>query len=163
MRKPSFLTEIKMPLARDIMQKKIVSVPVTTPVAEFARILTTHRISGAPVTTADGTVAGIASLSDVAWHAGKLFDEQFQWVNTRFGGQATVNDIMTRGVYHVSEYDTLSSVLRMMAKEKIHRVLVTDGESIVGIISTMDIVAAVPDLLEKYQAALADVPNYVSI
>ena len=54
-------------------------------------------------------------------------------------------DIMTPAVYAVAEDATVSEVASMMLKEHLHRVLVTQGEKVVGIISTSDLLGLLID------------------
>jgi CBS domain-containing protein len=55
----------------------------------------------------------------------------------------TVGDVMTRVVFQVEPDASLAEAARIMAKERIHRLLVTDEGGPVGILTAWDIVRAV--------------------
>lgn len=59
----------------------------------------------------------------------------------------TVEDVMTPLVYVIRETESLTELVDLMDQARIHRVLVTDGESIVGIVTTMDLIRVIPRLL----------------
>ena len=57
-----------------------------------------------------------------------------------------VGEVMTRTPVHtVLPDDSAESAARLMQRERIHRVLVTEDESLVGILSSLDIVRAAAD------------------
>ncbi len=56
-----------------------------------------------------------------------------------------VADIMTRAVYAVDEDAPVSKVASTMLSAHLHRLLVTRGEEIVGIISTSDLIGLLVD------------------
>jgi len=57
----------------------------------------------------------------------------------------TVSDVMTRGVVSIRPTVSLAAAADLMRRKRLHRVLVMDGETMLGILSTTDIVAAVAD------------------
>ncbi len=57
----------------------------------------------------------------------------------------TVSEVMTRGVVSVRPTVSLAAAADLMRRKRLHRVLVMDGEQLVGILSTTDVVAAVAD------------------
>jgi CBS domain-containing protein len=57
----------------------------------------------------------------------------------------TVSEVMTRGVVSVRPAISLAAAADLMRRKRLHRVLVMDGEQLVGILSTTDVVSAVAD------------------
>lgn len=57
----------------------------------------------------------------------------------------TVSEVMTRAVVSVPPTVSLAAAADLMRRNRLHRVLVMDGETMLGILSTTDIVAAVAD------------------
>jgi CBS domain-containing protein len=57
----------------------------------------------------------------------------------------TVSEVMTRGVVSLRPTISLAAAADLMRRKRLHRVLVMEGEQLVGILSTTDIVAAVAD------------------
>ncbi|NLA75871.1 MAG: CBS domain-containing protein [Deltaproteobacteria bacterium] len=58
----------------------------------------------------------------------------------------SVRDIMTPVTFNVNEHTRIQDVADAMLRGQIHRVFVTRDESLVGIITTMDLLSAVRDL-----------------
>ena len=61
-------------------------------------------------------------------------------VNEEGLGQLTAADAMTPGGVSVSPDASIEEVAKTLRQRRIHRVLVLDGEAVVGIISTFDLV-----------------------
>ncbi len=156
------------PMVRDVMQTRIVSVTETMSVEEVANILTQHAISGAPVVDEHHNVVGVVSLSDLAAHSSHPQSPVQQgprrqyyrelWLEEQlpdgfliedYSSSAQVKDIMTPVVHQVHEDDSVTDVVHLMLQARIHRVLVTNGTAIVGIVTTMDLIALLPDLLAR--------------
>jgi len=60
----------------------------------------------------------------------------------------TAASIMTRTVHAVAAETSLPALIEDMLRLRIHRMLVTSGDSLVGIVSTTDVMRAVPGLLK---------------
>ena len=156
------------PLAREVMQTRIVSVRDEMSVEEVANILTQHQISGAPVLDVNDNVVGVVSLTDLAVQSShpqtpvrdtppKRHYNRDLWLEKQipngftiddYSSSMKVKDIMTPVVHQVHEDDVISDVVSLMLQARIHRVLVTNGQAIVGILTTMDLIALLPPLLE---------------
>ena len=119
--------------ARDIMRKRVLSVTPQTTLAELARLLAEHHVSGVPVLGAEGDLIGIVSQTDLARPG-------------RSG--ATVATVMTPWTVSFEEDTELKEIARQMLSKKIHRVIVTRGGRLRGIITSMDMVRALLMLLE---------------
>jgi CBS domain-containing protein len=152
-------------LARDVMNERVLTVPADWTARELAEFLTDNEISGAPVVDEEGHVVGVVSLSDLARseiEEGRLipdrsspdywvrsFDdeiaaEDLQGLRVEHEGP-TVREIMNPAVFSVDEDTPVSEVARSMIHSRIHRVLVTRGRKIVGIISTTDLLGLLVD------------------
>ena len=146
--------------ARDLMKTDLRTVPENLPVRLLAEHLREWEISGVPVTSSNGTPAGVVSLTDIAsigtdhgatipdrtnpeyflrgW-AERLNPEDVDRLRIEDEG-LEVRDIMTRTIYDVSPDAPIAEVLDLMLNAHIHRVLVTDpDDGLVGIISTFDV------------------------
>ena len=144
--------------ARDVMNPAVVTVPEDLTVQELATFLTEREITGAPVVNARGKLVGVVSLTDIAqcaaeggevapsarrpgvrasgWEA-KLNPEDLRQVHIEDAGRA-VRDIMTPTVYTIPDSTPVSKVARTMISGRVHRLLVTRGKRIVGIVTTLD-------------------------
>ncbi len=151
--------------AADIMTREVIAVTPATPVAEFARLCAEDRISGAPVVTVDGRLVGVVSRTDLlpallesgAGSPGEgggaegfggddddfdgLPDPEGESVAERMG---TVDEIMQTDPVTVPPAMPVADVARRMAKERIHRVLVTEKGRILGIITSLDLLGHFP-------------------
>jgi CBS domain-containing protein len=67
-------------------------------------------------------------------------------------GERPVAELMTPLLFAVQKDDPIQEAALLMTAEQIHRVIVLDGNRLIGILSAFDIVAAVGrgDLVEKY-------------
>lgn len=155
--------------ARDLMQRDLVTLAAGTSIREAVTTLEMCRISGAPVVDAAGRAIGVLSAADIARgdhvRGGRIESERWEYylanpleeeVDDRLSGdedilakqdysdgtagEQRVEDWMTAQVISVDPEADLSQVCRVMRDENIHRVLVTDKNALVGIISTFDVV-----------------------
>ena len=147
--------------AADMMSPHVLTVREDMTLEEVANFLTENEISGAPVEDAFGKLVGVVSLTDVARTVAggdeasprrertspEFFFQEWEDGTTRRqieeyrleDSDVEVSEIMTPGVYSVTEETPVSKVARMMIDNHIHRVLVTREERAVGIISTSDL------------------------
>lgn len=148
--------------ARDLMTRGVAEVDPEMSLTELASFLEDHGIRGALVRGSDGRPAGVVSVADIAsvqarggpppltaaqhtgfysqsWEAS--FDE-FDLETIHLEERAlTVGDIMTREVVSVPADAGVAEIARTMLDQHIHRVLVRDGDDLVGVVSTGDLIA----------------------
>jgi CBS domain-containing protein len=156
--------------AKDIMNPDVVLVYSDMSVHELAAKLTEHGISGAPVLDRDGFLVGVVSLSDIVAndghrssirggeHVGDFFlqgweddlDETelrpFHVVDDDDG--MTVADILTSVIYKVDETTDIAAMADTMIQGRIHRLVVTRDDAVVGIVSTLDMLKALRSLAD---------------
>ena len=156
----STLPNLESIRARDIMQPDVLTISEDWPIAHLAEFLTENSISGGPVVSEDGKLIGVVSLTDIVRHdsfpnreprkirSHGLFKHALEneysdedLASFRFGtdDQAHVGDIMTPMIFSVEEDATVKEVAVTMVTGRIHRVLVTKGDELVGIISALDV------------------------
>jgi len=95
-----------------------------------------------------------SDAQEASWFAARWREESPD-VNDRItdAGESTwtaldehaVSEVMTRSVVSIRPTVSLAAAADLMRRKRLHRVLVMDGESMLGILSTTDIVAAVAD------------------
>lgn len=116
---------------RDIMSRNIVSVASDAPLQVVAWRFAFEEVSGAPVRDPEGNLVGVISKSDLTDPA------------RNSGGDACVEDAMTRGVWAVLPDTSVLEAVTMMLEKGIHRVLVLDGPNkLVGIMTATDVMRA---------------------
>ena len=137
--------------AADVMNPNVLTVQDDMTVEELASFLVENEISGAPVEDDSGRLVGVVSVTDLAQTvASDRPSPDFfvrEWGNTpnreelRFetGSELRVRDIMTPAIYSVTEDTLVSEVAETLIGSHIHRLLVTNGERVVGIVTTSDL------------------------
>ncbi len=153
--------------AKDVMIKEVLEVRAEWSLQRLVEFLVENSISGAPVTTEDGKLVGVVSLTDIIRHDTLLekgsqsygtheyylhtLESQFapQEIDSlHFGNEPlmTVRDIMTPTIFRVNENATVQQVADTMIRGRIHRVFVTQEEKVVGIISAADMLKVIRDI-----------------
>ncbi len=145
--------------AKDIMNTDVLSVRDDMTVQELADFLTEREILGAPVVDAEGEVVGVVSCTDIAqsttteatmlvkkstpgfyehgWE-NKLGQDEMVRLQVEEKESLPVREIMTPTIYTVPENTPISDIAKAMVAGRIHRLLVTRGSRLVGIITTLD-------------------------
>lgn len=152
--------------AAQVMSRDVLTVGSDWSVERLADFLVDHAITGAPVVTDDGTPVGVVSLTDLARSSGawstrvgdvpadyyrnalerRVAREEVRSFRVDDNGEATVRDIMTPMVFDVQEDTSVQEVAEAMITGRIHRVFVTNGGKMVGVISSMDLLPLVRDM-----------------
>jgi CBS domain-containing protein len=135
--------------AKDLMTRDVVSLSPLTDLGAAARLMTDRRISGAPVVDAKMNILGVVSQSDlVRFQGGERPDG---WDPIRRDADwpeapepVPVMAVMTARPVTCDEEAPVDEVARLMLERRVHRLLVTHGGKLVGIISAMDLLRAVP-------------------
>lgn len=116
---------------------EIMSFPVFTAHPDLgaralANLFLARTVSGAVVVDDEGHPLGVVSKTD-------LVRAQYEVDSTR--PMPRVKDIMMPIVFAVSEHTSIGKAAALMAFEGVHRLPVVSGHEIVGIVSSLDILA----------------------
>lgn len=146
--------------AADVMNPNVLVVQEDMTVEELATFLVENEISGAPVVDQARRLVGVVSVTDLArsvadgpdgstdrpgpdffvseW-GGTLRRDQVEAL--RFGEETEmrVRDIMTPAVCSVDAETPIPEVAETLINSHIHRLLVTSGERVVGIVTSSDL------------------------
>ena len=154
-------------VARDVMTKGVRSAEADWSILRLTEFFGEHAISGAPVVAETGEMLGVVSITDILREGGaaegdaedELPHEYYlQALEARFdqndlaalhlevAPEVTAKDIMTPMVFEVGEGDSIQVVADTMTKGHIHRVFVTRGKEIVGVITAMDMLNVIRDM-----------------
>jgi len=144
-----------------IMQRDVLSVGDSWPLHQLASFLTDNQISGAPVTSQDGELIGVVSLTDIVRFdsmpesRAELHDTHEYYLHTlemqvtqeeatsfhvEQESSATVRDIMTPMIFEVDQNASIEEVADTMVKGHIHRLFVTHNKQISGVVTSLDMV-----------------------
>jgi len=119
----------------DLMTTEVIAVSRDTPLREAARLMFRNRVSGLPITDADGTLVGIISEADFL----KLEVERQEGLRDQGD---TVGDVMSRGVVTVQPNAEIYEAAKIMAVQEVKRLPVVDADNrLLGVISRADIVS----------------------
>jgi CBS domain-containing protein len=151
----------------DVMQRDVLAVDADWPLDKLARFLVDNSISGAPVTDENGELVGVVSMTDLVRHnsitekdtvASQTHDvylyelerhighEELQVFHTQYESPVQVREIMTPMIFKVSEEDSIQEVADIMLKGRIHRVFVTRGTLLTGIVTALDMLQVIRNL-----------------
>lgn len=154
--------------AKDIMNPNVMTVQDDTTIHELAEFFSDNLISGAPVVDSSGKLVGVVSLTDIvrsdARRAGivkdqsksdyyfhgweeSLDEEDLRDFHVEVNDGLTVRDIMTPIIYEVNEDTPLVNMAETMIGGRIHRLIVTRDDRVVGIVTTMDMLKAIRNLM----------------
>jgi CBS domain-containing protein len=112
----------------ELMTASVVTSEPHQSIEHVRSVLDRNRISAVPVVDSEGRPVGIVSQTDL--------------VHDLKPG-APISTIMTGKVYTVPQYDDVSIAARVMRNHKIHRVVVTHEQKVVGMLSAFDLLKLV--------------------
>jgi len=135
------MPHFSMPVS-SVMTAPVVTVAETARLPEANQILRDRNISCLAVTGADGRPRGVLSRTDLL-RVGR--------VEARTRGRGTwltlpdrpVREAMRSEIIAVDPATPLSGAARTMVARRIHRVFVTNGEALVGVVSTKDVLLVI--------------------
>jgi CBS domain-containing protein len=124
----------------ELMQRNVKSIGGEASVAEAILTLADAHVSGVPVLDGSGRMIGVLSSTDVLAAEAEAGDDTER---RRLLENTEVREIMTRRPYTIGPSADVREAARQMLYADVHRLFVVDGEAVVGVISTTDIVRAV--------------------
>lgn len=114
----------------DLMTEKVMAATPHQTVGHVREVMQAHSVSCMPVVDPEGAPVGIVTSTDV--------------LGAEKDG-TPISHIMTEKVYTVPQYSDVSMAARIMRNHKIHHVLVTHEGTLIGIISSFDLLQLVDD------------------
>lgn len=150
----------------DVMQREVLAVEADWPLDKLAGFLVDNSISGAPVTNEEGELIGVVSLTDIVrqnslpdssdetntTHDVYLYElerhlsqDELRVFHSHYESPVQVRDIMTPMIFKVSEKTSVQEVADTMLRGRIHRVFVTRGNKLTGIVTALDMLQVIRD------------------
>ena len=112
----------------DLMTESVVTTEPHASIERVSGILQRNKVGAIPVVGPEGEPVGIVSATDLV---------------PGLKPNSPVSTIMTEKVYTVPRYDDVSTAARIMRNHKIHRLVVTHEQKVVGVISAYDLLKLV--------------------
>jgi len=151
--------------AADVMQTQVITVSPVDPLSTVKRLFFEEEIHGAPVVDEVGHVRGMITSMDLIRAATEesegesvnlavtFEDLGLSWENASENFQnrlseAVVTDAMTEDVVSVAPETPVPEVAKILRENKIHRVLVIKKETLLGIISSFDLIQLLEQITE---------------
>lgn len=129
-------------LVKDIMTSPVITIGEDASVNEAAQLMDKNKVGCIIVTTEKGKPLGIITERDLV--------TRVLAKNAR-SSKLTVKEVMTSPLITVDPDETLSEAARRMSRLGIRRLGVIYKGNLVGIVSSKDILAITPELIELMQ------------
>ena len=144
---------------KDIMSRDVVTLNAGDTVHEALALMGENRVSALPVVNARNACIGVLSTSDLVDMTRDVDDDLYHLdmvdpTSRRFLldklahslGSETVQSFMSEGVATIDQEATIGKATREMLRNRIHHLPVVDkNDRVIGILSTMDILAEFAD------------------
>ncbi len=137
-------------LVRDIMKREVVVVTPDISVREASKIMSKYDI-GSLIVVEDDNPVGILTERDILNLVAR--DENLDEIK--------VGKVMSRNIITIEADKKIDDAVDLMLKHKIKRLPVKEGNKIVGIVTTSDIIVAEPKLIEAIASLISlKIPGY---
>ena len=124
----------------ELMTESVLTTEPHASIDHVRGMMERNKVGAIPVVDTDGVPVGIVSATDLV---------------PGLKPGSPVSSIMTVKVYTVPQYDDVSIAARVMRNHKIHRVVVTHEQKIVGVLSSFDLL----QLVEKHRFVAKNPPT----
>jgi CBS domain-containing protein len=138
----------KVPTAREIMTRSLVTLTPEMRLLEAAALLLKHRISGAPVVDPDGALQGLLSEHDCLRAVASA-----EYDMDNHDAIVTVGEMMVKEVETLSPEVDLFGIAHEFVKLRVRRFPVVEDGRLIGQVSRRDALQAVYDLRRKLLSA----------
>jgi CBS domain-containing protein len=127
-----------MHTVEEVMTAAVHTATTTDVVGPLRDLMLQHGIHSVPVLEKDGSLAGIVTSSD-------LVEE--------WAPQMGVQTVMTRNVETVARHTSVIDAARVMVDKHIHHLVIVERGSVVGVVSSFDILKHLAGRVEQIEAA----------
>jgi CBS domain-containing protein len=140
-------------LVKDLMHTGLITCKPTATLGQVAVLLNQHHVHALAVTDRDGRITGV--ISDFDLLAGEWLSSDAESLAAM--RKLTAADLMTQPVDAVEANTPLAEAVNLLMKKGVSRLLVTDNEKPVGIISLSDFVASIASEIKSKRNTVGDV------
>ena len=124
----------------DLMSNNVITAQPHQTVGQLKEKMTSRHLNSIPVVSQENVPVGVVSASDLLAAAKE---------------GTPVSTLMSEKVYTIPEYEEVSVAARMMRNHKIHHLMVTQEQKIVGVISSFDLLK----LVEGHRFVMKNAPT----
>lgn len=129
-------------LVRDVMSSPVTTVEENAPVNKVAELMEKHGLGCIIVTSKDGKPIGIITERDLV---GRVLAKNAKPDSVK------ANEVMTSPLITIEPDVTISEAARRMSRLNIRRLGVVYKGQLIGLLSSKDILAIMPELIETIQ------------
>ena len=144
--------------AKDIMTRDVITVETSLKVNELVDLFVEHKISSVPVVDGKGKLVGIVTKTDIIGHCmdmdldltvtlglKDIMDSHpgLENLSVTSETQLKAEDIMTPNPVTARESTPVEKLAEIMLDKRVHRLIITKGKKLTGIVSTFDIISFV--------------------
>lgn len=134
---------------KDVMQSVVTTAPKGTPVQEAFEIMRDGGFRHLPILDEFGKVAGILSDRDLRSVGAIYKDEATGTEDFLVTEDTTVDKIMATKPFTVSPEDSVSFAIDIIREKRIGCLIVSKGGELLGILSYLDLLVALKELLDR--------------
>ena len=152
-------------IARQLMTKRVITVPAETSVRAVARVLLENNIGAVPVVDSSGALVGMASDGDLLGR--RPGDQRREWwlEMLAYGslppdaaatvGETLVSDVMSTPLITIDPTTPAPEIAQTLRAHNIKRLPVVHNGEVVGIVTRTDLLGVIDDL-RKFPGATRD-------
>jgi CBS domain-containing protein len=141
---------------RELMHPGLITCPVDTPLGQVAALLMRHRVHALVVSDRDGRPVGL--LSDFDLLAGEWLSADGESLEAM--RRMTAGELMSTPLNTVEAASPASEAAQRMHREGFHRLIVTENDRPVGVISISDLVAHLASQEPARRERVSDVMSH---
>ena len=141
---------------KDLMHPGIITCKPTTTLGQVAVLLNQHQVHALFVTDRDGRIMGL--ISDFDLMAGEWLSSDSESLTAM--RKLTAADLMTQPIDSVEASIPFSEAVDQFIEKGVSRLLVTDNEKPVGIISLSDFIASIANKIKSKRETVGDVMSH---
>lgn len=132
---------------KDIMSTDLVTVQENTSIRDAIKIFSNNEVSGLPVINQEDEIVGLLSASDILQNESEhtfytlpyRHDFELELIEDSKFFDQPVSTIMSDELYTIEPEAPIARMAGIMYDKKIHRLLVTEYNKLVGIATTFDL------------------------
>lgn len=129
------------------MTSSVISITIKDSLTQIKNLFEKHKIRHIPVVDESNKLIGMLSLTDIQRISiGGAFGGDPELVNNAIFEMMTIEQLMKKSPHTVQANQSIREVAKILTTEEFHALAVLDGEKLVGIVTTTDVIRY---LLEK--------------